>query len=245
MTQEELIVYLQNRTSSSNHAKSTIAYNCSVSEKKVDAARRKVNADGLFKISSGRGGGLSISVGPEDELSVYKHFRPELEEWAIQNIYGRHGVTKLILGETHKTKLSGKWSTPDFSMICVHKFLHAPGAQLDVVSIEIKHTSKQFDVSCVYEALAHTRVSAFSFLCFYDPLHERNVEKHDGAVLEDIKSECATKGIGLVISQYPTDVTKWHYLVPARRLIPDKRRVDAFIEEAFSHEQHKELKKLL
>lgn len=245
MEKQDLIIHLLKNASGAKQAPGTIATTFKVTVGVVNQLKDEINNDGIYTIQSGKGGGLSISPGPSDESDTYKHIQPHAEKWVSELVYGRHGVTKVILEPTHAKKLSGKWSTPDFSLICVHKFLHMPGSQVEIASFEVKHTSKQFDVSCVYEALAHTRVSAYTVLFFYDPPNDSALTKSHGAVLEDIKAECARQGVGLVISSYPVDLGCWSYLVPARLHTPDKRRVDAFIEEAFSIEQQKELKKLL
>lgn len=241
----DLVIYLLNNSTGAKQAPATIATNFKVASSIVSQLKDEINADGIYTIQSGKGGGLSISAGPSDESDTYKYIKPGVEKWVSDNVYGRHGVTRAILESTHAKKLSGKWSTPDFSLLCAHKFLHMPGSQVEIISIEVKHTSKQFDVSCVYEALAHTRVSAYTILFFYDPPHDSALTKSSGAILEDIKEECARQGVGLVISSYPIDLACWSYLVPARLHSPDKRRVDAFIEEAYSVDQQKELKKLL
>lgn len=245
MKKQELISYLLKMTTGARQAPATIASTLKVATATIDSLKNEINADGIYKIQSGKGGGLSISSGPSDESATYQYIEPKIQDWISEFIYGRHGVTKTILESTHNKKLSGKWSTPDFSLISVHKFLHTPGPQVEIVSIEVKHASKQFDVSCVYEALAHSRVSAYTILFFYDPPNDSALSKSGGSILEDIKGECARQGVGLVISNYPPDLDSWLYLVPARLHTPDKRRIDAFIEEAFSNEQHKELKKLI
>lgn len=245
MDKHDLVTHLLKNSTGAKQAPATIATTFKTTSAVVNQLKDEINGDGIYTIQSGKGGGLSISPGPNDESDTYKHIKPSIEKWVSKNVYGRHGITRAILEPTHAKKLSGKWSTPDFSLLCAHKFLHMPGSQVEIVSIEVKHTAKQFDVSCVYEALAHTRVSAYTVLFFYDPPHDSALTKSSGAILENIKEECARQGVGLVISNYPTDSDCWSYLVPVRLHSPDKRRVDAFIEEAYSLDQQKELKKLL
>jgi hypothetical protein len=202
-----------------------------------------INNDKIFIINKGRGGGLSISDKLiKNESDIYPRIQEALKQWVSDAIYGRHGVTGSLLIPTYSKKLSGKWSTPDFTIPCTHKFTHIPTSTIELVTIEVKFASSQFDVSCVYEALAHTRVSCYSILFFYvDPLY--NIEDAGKeSIFEEIKTECSRLGIGLVISEYPTDINNWSYIIPAKKNSPDPRRVDAYIDEAFDDEQKRWLK---
>lgn len=245
MRKLELVRHLLQNSSGRNQAPGTIANQFKTTPAVIEQLKKEINADGIYVIDSKRGGGLTISQSPKDESSIYPFLERHVETWIAEAIYGRHGVTRQIVEATHKKKLSGKWSTPDFSSICVHKFLHTPGSIVEIVSMEAKHSEKQFDVSCVYEAFAHSRVSAYTVLVFFEDPASTIADRGAEAVFEEIKIECGRLGVGLVISQYPTDVTEWRYIIPARQQNPDRRRVDAYIEEAFTGPQQKELKKLL
>ena len=245
MQKIELVRHLLKNATGANPATTTIAKTFKVTASVIEQLKTQINSDGIYSIQSGKGGGLSITPGPKDESATYPFIASNAESWITSSIYGRHGVTKQIIEPTHKKKLSGKWSTPDFSSVCVHKFLHVPGSAVEIVSIEAKHSEKQFDVSCVYEAFAHSRVSSYTVLFFFDDPANTIEDRGAEAILEEIKIECGRLGVGLVISDYPSDKDTWRYIIPARQQTPDKRRVDAYIEEAFSDSQQKELKKLL
>lgn len=245
MEKLELVRHLLQNSSGPSKAPATIARHFKSTASVIEQLKKEVNAEGIYTIDSKQGGGLTISQGPKDESSIYPFLEKHFEGWVSECIYGRHGVTKQIVEPTHRKKLSGKWSTPDFSSICVHKFLHTPGSIVEIVSLEAKHSEKQFDVSCVYEAFAHTRVSAYSVLFFFEDPASTIADRGAEAVFEEIKVECGRLGVGLVISSYPTDLSQWRYIIPARQQNPDRRRVDAYIEEAFNDAQQKELKKLL
>jgi hypothetical protein len=245
MDKVELIRYLSNNKTGSKPSPATIASQFNVKTQTIIDLKDEVNSDGIYAIRSGQGGGLSIGVGIVDESGIYKYIESHAMTWISQSIYGKYGVTNQILEATHKKKLSGKWSTPDFSSIIVHKFLHTPGQMVEIVTIEAKHASKQFDVSCVYEAFSHTRMATYSILFFHvDPANSIRDQRLDG-VFEEIKLECVRLGVGLVITEYPLELERWNYVIPSRKHEPDRRRVDAFIEEAFTDAQQKQLKKLL
>jgi hypothetical protein len=93
--------------------------------------------------------------------------------------------------------------------------------------------------------LAHTRVSSYSVLFFYDDPANTINDRNEQVALEEIKLECVRLGIGLVISEYPCDLSTWQYLIPAKMHEPDIRRIDAFIEDAFEQEDKNWLKRML
>jgi hypothetical protein len=236
MNKKALICHLEN--SGKAKAVKTIAPAMNVSEAEVRKAAAEINSDGVFSVKTGQGGGLTLRSLLEKEVSVYPLIEKHLADWIKSAIYSDKGTTEKRLKCTHKNKLSGKWSTPDFSLICVHKFLHLSQKAVEIVTVEVKHAKIQFDVSCVYEALAHTRVSSYGILFFYKPISL----KLDDSVLGEIKSECARLGLGLVISDYPSSVADWTLLIPAKKQAPDMQRVDLFIDEAFDEDEKKWLK---
>lgn len=247
MKKTELIRFISIKNKQGvNPAPPTIAKALNVQPDTVNLTKDQINADKIYQISSKQGGGLLISAsGPSDESSTYQYITPHITDWVKKSIYGKHGLTFQILEETHRKKLSGKWSTPDFSMIIGHKFSHLSISNIEIVTIEVKHASKQFDVSCVYEAYSHTRMANYSVLFFYvDP--NNNIEDQNlDSILDEIKMECVRLGIGLVLSEYPIDIDTWQVVIPARKHDPDLRRMDAFIEEAYTNEQQKQLKQRL
>jgi len=228
-----------------SQAAKTIAPQLGVTEDIIEATKDAINADGIFNVARGKGGGLSVSGGLQNEKSIYPVIKPHLEQWISSSIFGNHGVTHHRLNPTHSRKLSGKWSTPDFSLLCAHKFIHAPHKSIELATVEVKHAPTQFDVSCVYEALAHTRVSSYSILFFYDDPIFNFVQRGQKAVFEEIKFECSRLGIGLIVSEYPCDLDMWQYVIPAKKHDPDLRRVDGFVEEAFDDYDKKWLKQQL
>lgn len=223
----------------------TVANQLNVLESSLKSVAQDINADGIYAIGTSNGGGVWISGGLDKEKDTYAHVEKHLEAWVRANIYGKAGVTDLWIAQTHRKKLDGKWSTPDFSLLGVHKFLHLAQSSVDVVSIEVKHASLQFDVACVYEALAHSRMSAYSILFFYEDPAQTIRDMGEDDTLEEIRNECARLGVGLVISQYPAALDRWDYHIPARMNEPDPRRVDSFITVAFTQKQRDELAKKL
>lgn len=211
----------------------TIAPAIGATEEQVKSWIKKINVDKEFSISIGKGGGLTITGGIAKEEDAYPFIDPHTEDWVSKSIYRGYGSTKYRTKATHKNKLTGKWGTPDFTTICAHKFTYAAPSALEVVSVEVKHSATQFDVTAVYEALAHTRVSNYSVLFYYDPPQATFSSRGLDDVFDEIKFCCSNLGIGLVITSNPAEISSWTYLVMAERHSPDLRKVDLFLEEAF------------
>jgi hypothetical protein len=241
----KLIRHLLKLDTSKAPAAKTVALAIGTTEGVVKELTTSICNDGIYTISVWKGGGLSLTGGLDKEKDIYPHVEKNAEAWVKSSIFGHHGVTHQLINPTYKKKLSGKWSTPDLTLLCVHKFLHAPQNRIDIATIEVKHASIQFDVACVYEALAHTRVSSYSVLFFFDDPKNNIADRNQQVVLDEIKMECARLGIGLVISEYPCDINTWQYLIPAKKHEPDTRRIDSFIEDAFDHKDKNWLKKTL
>lgn len=241
----KLIRHLSTHGATKTPAAKTVATTLGTTEQVVKEITDSINSDGIYKVTPWRGGGLYIEGGLGKEKDVYPHVEKHAEAWVKSSIYGRHGDTRQKVNPTHRKKLSGKWSTPDITLLCVHKFLHAPQNWVELATMEIKHASLQFDVSCVYEALAHTRVASYSVLYFFDDPANNITDRNLLGVLEEIKMECARLGIGLIISEYPCDINSWQYLIPAKKHEPDLRRIDDFIEDAFDKDEKNWLKKAL
>lgn len=237
MEKNALIRLLMHNTSGVNPSITTVAEQLQITSAKAGDLKNQINNDGIFKISSGKGGGLSIKATINEEKDIYKFIDKNVSDWIKANIYGRLGVTHERLAPTHGRKFTGKWRTPDFTFMSSHKFLYASTKIFEITTIEVKHSNKQFEVSCVYEALAHTRASTYSILFFYDDICDSIKDKRDYSIFEEIKIECARLGIGLVVTDYPCDPTRWQYLIPAIQHQPDPRRVEEYIEEVFEGDE--------
>jgi hypothetical protein len=211
----------------------TIAPKLNVSEEKLKAWIDEIKEDKEFALKTVQGGGLSITSLLNDEEATYSLIAPSVQEWIKTCIYRSYGSTKYRVKTTHKNKLTGRWGTPDFTAVCAHKFTYAAPSALEVVSFEVKHSVTQFDVTAVYEALAHTRASNYSVLFYYDPPENSYASRGLDEVFDEIKFSCSSVGVGLIVSSYPSELKSWKYLVMAERHTTDLRKVDLFLEEAF------------
>lgn len=233
MNKLDLIHYLDANGSGTKPSAKTIVGNFKPTAETVNELKDQIIKDGIYNISSVQGGGLYLSGGINDEKQAYPHIEKNLAKWINSAIFGRLGSTSTHIQATHNKKLSGKWSTPDFTVLCTHKFLYVPTKRLDIVTVEVKHASCNLNVSSVYEALAHTRASSYGILFIYIAPTDMQQLDSISSIIEDIKVECVRFGIGLVTSDYPCDVTSWMYLIPAKEQSPDHRRIDEFIKVAF------------
>lgn len=211
----------------------TIAPKLGTTEAQLKSWIKQINTEKEYSITTGKGGGLTIAGGIADEAAAYPFIWPHVQDWISKSIYRGYGSTKYRPKATHKSKLTGKWGTPDFTTVCAHKFSYAAPSAIEVVSFEVKHSATQFDVTAVYEALAHTRATNYSILVYYDPPHNSYSSRGLDDVFDEIKFCCSNLGVGLVVTNYPSEIGSWKYHVMAERHSPDLRKVDLFLEEAF------------
>ena len=242
MDKSTLVRHLMKNAGNRAPSCKTIAAAYGVNERVVRLLVTQINADEIYEITSSQGGGLSVSSGPTNEQHVYDHLIENLSPWIQSNLFNPYNLHAQKLLRTHSRKLSGKWSTPDFTAVCLYKCVHTGYKGTELVTFEVKHATQQLDVTCVYEALAHARASNYTTLLFYVDPANTIYDQGAGHILDEIKIECVRLGVGLVLTRYPTDLNEWHYVIPAKKHLPDARRIDAFIEEAFGDDDKKWLK---
>jgi len=151
------------------------------------------------------------------------------------------GFDSQIIQLTAQTggRANGKWSRPDIAVAGVSIYPYVPGRHFDVVTFEIK-SSDRFDVTCVYEALAHRRAATKSYVL----LHVPQVRKEDlDVLLVEVCAESKRHGIGVLTAETPDDYSTWTEVVEPTRGNPDPRRLNEFLAQQFTQEQREEIVK--
>jgi hypothetical protein len=119
----------------------------------------------------------------------------------------------------------GKWTRPDITIASSNIYTYVPGRSVEIRTFEIK-THDGFDITAVYEALAHRRAAHYAHLMIHAPTGERaGLEP----VLERLIGDAQEHGVGLVIIGDAADYRTWDIEVDARRSDPNPADVDAFI----------------
>lgn len=126
----------------------------------------------------------------------------------------------------------GKWSRPDVAAVGYRTFRFLPNRIMEVVSFEIKPTNT-FDVTSVYEALAHRRAATHSYVLGHVPPSARADMEIQ---IDTITKEAKKLGIGVIIAEDPTDFDTWDQVLDADRIEPDPARLNDFLMTQISSE---------
>ena len=124
----------------------------------------------------------------------------------------------------------GKWARPDVTLATYKTFPYVGGKHFDLITFEIK-PSKGFDVTAVYEALAHRRAATRA----YALIHVRDEHKESyGEAIEEITEEAKCHGVGIIVAGDPEKYETWEELVVAKRKEPDPHRLNEFLSKQVS-----------
>lgn len=104
---------------------------------------------------------------------------------------GRFLVSKTA---RRNTKIEGRWTRPDFTVVANRKFPYIKESEFDIITFEVKRP-KDCGVLAVFEALAHNTAATRSYVFF--PISEREFDKTPQA--ERIREECIRHGVGLFL----------------------------------------------
>ncbi len=118
----------------------------------------------------------------------------------------------------------GRWSRPDFLLVSVSRFRFVPDCQVDVHSFELK-TEAGADVLAVYEALAQTRFSHFRHLVWQLAIGSRHEAR-----LEEIRSQCQSHGVGLILMRAPAEPASYEIVVDPERKPTPPSIIDGALE---------------
>lgn len=135
----------------------------------------------------------------------------------------------------------GKWSRPDLIVVSVQSFQNLPGKFVDITTFEVK-THDNFDLTAVYEALAHLRAANRAYLLISRPRHlSDDLEER----VESVAEEASRHGIGLIVAHDVTSYAEWHFRVDPQVNQPEPARLDEFLETQVSAENKKQLHRWL
>jgi len=132
----------------------------------------------------------------------------------------------------------GTWSRPDVVVVNVLTYQNLPGKHVDVTTFEVK-TQANFDVTAVYEALAHLRAATRAYVLVVAPKQSDQVEER----LKEVEEEAARHGVGLIVATDAADYDSWEFRVDAASNQPDISRLDEFIETQISENNKRKLRK--
>lgn len=143
----------------------------------------------------------------------------------------KHGSLYLEVSHTHKLSApdGGTWTQPDLAAVGISRARFAAKVAVRLYSFEVK-TVDGCRLQSVHEALAHTRFVNYSYLVWNRPA----CTCEDREAYENIVSNCAGYGIGLITVHDPHDLNTFEIrLSPQRKDVKDDL-IDEFILTRFS-----------
>lgn len=94
------------------------------------------------------------------------------------------------------SKIVGRWTRPDFTIVSHKKFAWTIGYEFDVVTFEVKRP-ENCDVLAVFEALSHATAATRAYVVF--PINAAQWAESDPAQEARVKDECSRHGVGLIL----------------------------------------------
>jgi len=151
--------------------------------------------------------------------------------WHLENFH----ENEYYLEETARknTKIAGRWTRPDFTMVSHKKFAWTIGHEFDVVTFEVKRPDS-CNVLAVFEALSHATAATRTYVVF-------PVDASDWAAAAPdqearVKDECSRHGVGLILIENVYVEPSPRHLIKAQKREIDHERCSNFLEAVVSPE---------
>lgn len=177
-----------------------------------------------------REGGQAFVQDPyPDETALYEAITTVVRERWVQE----QSFDQVLVENTNRggRRRDGIWTRPDLTIAAMTSYTYVPGKHFDVISFEIKHHTG-FNVTAIYEALAHRRAATRSYVLVYIP--DGLLEAFENPTLAEITDEASRHGIGLIVASDPANFDTWDIREEATRINPDPSRLNAFIRNQLS-----------
>ena len=212
------------------------------------AVRGRLIDEGQLTLGKGRGGSVRrISEdGHEDTDVDAEEVQADKEGFAterslyppmLQVIRDRwvkeQPFNSVIVEDTSQggRRADGIWARPDITVVASTTYTYVPNKHFDVITFEVKHY-KGFDVTAVYEALAHRRSATRAYVLVYVP--ENVLPILESPTLSEIADEATRHGIGFIVAEDPGDFDTWDIKEDASSVVPDPARLNKFIRDQLS-----------
>lgn len=207
--------------------------------------RNRLIDKGLLEKGRGKGGSVRklqpivVNVEPTiaEEIAVEKILKireidlyPSILQTIKTSWVGDHDIETFTLESSAKKgsmETGGKWSRPDITLATYTTYPYVPGKHFDVITFEVK-VAEGFDVTAVYEALAHRRAATKSWIFLYVIAAElASFEK----IIDDVQVEAKRHGIGMIVATDLEKYDSWDERLAAERFEPDPARLNEFISK--------------
>ncbi|MDU0343025.1 hypothetical protein [Bosea rubneri] len=129
------------------------------------------------------------------------------------------------------SKIVGRWTRPDLTLISHKKFPWTIGREFDVVTFEVKRPDS-CNVLAVFEALSHASAATKAYAVF--PVDHASWRKENPAQEARVLDECSRHGIGLILIEDVYVAPRAVHLIKAQKREIDHERCSEFIGAVMS-----------
>ena len=163
------------------------------------------------------------------EAELYEPMRKVIEtSWAKD--HKTDPIAVVVTATQGRRQTGGRWTRPDIVSVAVKTFRYLPGKYLELVTFEIK-PAEAWDVTAVYEALAHLRSATHAYVV----LHIPDSQAADLAkTVDEVCRVARSHGIGVIVAGDPSNYETWEEHEDAVRHEPDPQLLDDFIAAQLS-----------
>jgi len=215
-------------------------------------------AGGKLAIGRGKGGSVRLKLGttvleageqptigedlPKEAKAAEDSLYPKItdvlrEKWSKDEALGDFFVE--ATAKQGRRTTGGTWTRPDVVVVNVSAYENLPGKHVEVTTFEVK-TQDNFDVTAVYEALAHLRAATRAYVLIAVPDDGREQVQDR---LEEVREEAARHGVGLIVAADVANYDSWDFRVDAVPKQPDLGRLNEFIDTQVSDANKRKLRK--
>jgi hypothetical protein len=144
-----------------------------------------------------------------------KHYRERLTD------DGKFLVSKTARKDT---KVAGRWTRPDFTIVANRKFPYIRESEFDIITFEVKRPA-DCEAIAVFEALAHNSAATRSYVFF--PVTETEFAKNPQC--DRIREECVRHGIGMFLVKDSYSLNEALLIVESQRRPLNPERCSQFL----------------
>ena len=151
--------------------------------------------------------------------------------WSSENFH----ENEYFLEETARrdSKIVGRWTRPDFTLVSHKKFAWTIGHEFDVVTFEVKRPDS-CNVLAVFEALSHATAATRAYVVF--PIDAAEWAASDPAQEARVKDECSRHGVGLILVENVYLNPQPVHVIKAQKREIDHERCSNFVDAVLSQD---------
>lgn len=200
-------------------------------EKDVEDAIQSGEKHGILKVL--KHGYVQRSTG---KVEIYEedYYDSILE---MLNSFYRDAIKKsgdYIISKTARkdTKIAGRWTRPDFTVVSSRKFPYIRENEFDIITFEVKRPV-DCEAIAVFEALAHNSAATRSYVFF--PITEGDLSSNPQG--DRIREECVRHGIGLFLVKDRFKLNESHIFIESQRRPLNPEKCSQFLQNVLNKDE--------